>query len=166
MPRLDDLSPRDPLDPFPREPGDGLAPPSSLLERHPYVRRLQRELARLTAENAQLQSMQREMVRKDVIAARHLEPLNPAPRGVLAPLASGPTIVHVDTLRLLRNRVMGLREPIIRILRGGRGGQPLHSRSVTLLGPSQLRELYEFPLPGRPSAIAVLETFHDIDVIG
>jgi hypothetical protein len=159
-----DLSLPDPTDRANLDPADREAlPPGSILQRHPYVRRLQREITRLRDENHQLTTLQREMVNRDVLAARYLEPLNPAPIGVIAP-ASLPTIIHVDNLRLLRNRVMREQDPMIRLLVGGPEAIPQHCRDLRLLGPSELRERY-LALPRRSAALVVLETAAPIEVM-
>lgn len=163
---LDPFDQMDPTDPANAVDTDAPVgpPPNAFLKRHPYVRRLLRENARLRERNDQLTALQREMVNRDVVAARKLEPLNPAPIGTIVPVNNLPTYIHVDNLRLMRNRVMELEEPTIRIVPGGPYGTPQHCHSLRLLGVSELIERYRAPLPNRPAAVVVLTTAFPIEV--
>jgi len=136
----------------------------SHLARHPYVQRILRENATLREANQRLQKLQQEMFRREVLMARHLEPLNPAPVGIIEPVPGRPTIVHVDTFRLLQNRVMHEDAPTIRLLVGGPDAAPQHCHHVRL-GPSEIVERYAHPLPDRPNAIVVLWTDAPIEVL-
>lgn len=163
MPRLD-LSPANPDDLNNLDLEDARQPPpGTTLERHPYVRKLLRRITELTDANQQLVAIQNEMLNRDLLAARHLEPVNQAPLGLIHPVAGLPTIVHVDALRLLVNRVRGVRDPTIRILAGGLDATPQHCHELRL-GPSELVERYEQPLPGRSSALVVLYTHAPVEV--
>lgn len=156
----------DPTDPHNADDPPGVdLPPNAFLQRHPYVRSLLREIARLRERTDQVTALQRDMTNRDLVAARYLEPLNPAPIGIIEPRDNLPTYIHVDNLRVLRNRVMQTEEPTIRVIPGGLGGTPVHCRRLRLLGPSELREHYRQPLPNRPSAVIVLETLHAVEVL-
>jgi hypothetical protein len=161
-----DLSLPDPADPNNLDPADRvLSAPSSPLRAHPYVRRLQRELDALRKANDALRDLQREMMNRDLIAARNLEPLNPIPAGtVLTPAPGQPILLHVDNLRLLVNRVTGAHDPVIRLLNGGVTATPQHCRELRLLGPSALVE-HALALPHRPAALVVLETYAPVEVV-
>jgi hypothetical protein len=137
--------------------------PGSQLSRHPYVRRILRENAALKEANQRLQNLQQELFRREVLMARHLEPLNPAPVGSIEPANGVATVVHVDSFRLLTNRVRGEEAPTIRILVGGLTAAPLHAHWIRL-GACELRER-PVALPGRRGALAVLETYAPIEVL-
>lgn len=159
-----DLSLPDPTDPTNLDPVDRLEPPpNSNLQRHPYVRRLLREIAALRETVQARSDLQREMVNRSLVVGRALEPLNPAPPGLILPVAGLPTIVHVDNLRLLANRVRGESAPTIRILAGGPDAAPQHCHWVRL-GVSELRESAT-PLPNRSAAFVVLYTDAPVEVL-
>lgn len=164
MPRQFDLTladpeadPRGALDPLPRTPVDGR------LERHPHVRRLRREIARLREALAETAILRSEMVNRGLTGARNLEPLNPAPPGIYPPEGGLPTFIHVDNLRLLANRVNHTAHPTVRFLLGGPHGVPRHCYWLRI-GDSEL-VTSPVALPNRSSAFVVLQTLGPVTVL-
>lgn len=94
-----------------------------------------------------------------------LEPLQPLPPGTtLTPEEGQPIIVHVDAVRHQRNRHFHLQppEPLIRLIRSD--GEIYHARRIQL-GPSELVEAYDQPLPRRTQAICVLKTYVPVEIL-
>jgi len=147
----------------PLTPDEQPPPEGSQLARHPYVRYLLRKVASQAETIQAMSRVQREMVNRTLVVGRNLEPLNPAPIGVLEPLNGLPTIVHVDTLRMTANRVLDKDDPTIRILVGGENAAPLHAHWVQM----DDCELHQLPvaLPHRSGARVVLRTHRPIVVL-
>jgi hypothetical protein len=128
---------------------------------HPRFQQERRALAQSERRREQLEDMLRVSLNRD-LQTKDLEPVNAHPGGMLAPLAGGTLSIHVDALRIRSNRVNRARDPIIRILHAD---QVWHCHEIRLTGPSWMTEDYERHLPGKPSAVCVLQTASPIEVI-
>lgn len=98
-------------------------------------------------------------------AAELLEPLNLLPPGtILTPREDQPIIVHVDGVRHQQNKhlLLPIPEPLIRIILND--DDIYHARGVKL-GPSELVEAYDQPLPRRTQAICVLKTYAPVEIL-
>ena len=128
---------------------------------HPRFQQERRALAASERRREQLEDMLRVSLNRD-LQTKDLEPLNPHPGGMLAPIPGGVLSIHVDALRIRANRVNRTRDPIIRILRDS---EVWHCHEIRLTGESRMAEDYERHLPGKPSAVCVLQTASPIEVI-
>lgn len=128
---------------------------------HPRFQQERRALAASERRREQLEEMLRVQLNRD-LQTKDLEALNPHVGGVLAPVAGGTLTIHVDAMRIRANRVNRTRDPIIRVLHAD---QVWHCHEIRLTGPSWMAEDYERHLPGKPSAVCVLQTAHPIEVV-
>lgn len=128
---------------------------------HPVVQGLRRQLAASERRREQLEHVLRESLTRD-LQTRALEALSPRAPGMLAPAPGGVLTIHVDALRIRANRLRRTREPVIRILHLD---DVWHCHALRLHGPSWMAEDYDRPVPGRPSAVCVLQTADAIEVV-
>ena len=92
-----------------------------------------------------------------------LEPTRSVPVGTkIKPDPGGEIIIHVDSLRMHANRTLKQSEPIIRLIIGP---TIIHAHSIKVLGEATLAEDYENPLHDRPSAVCVLKTKGEVQVL-
>ena len=127
---------------------------------HPVVQGFRRQLAASERRREHLEDVLRGYLNRD-LQTRALEALNPREPGAFAPTRGGLLTIHVDALRIRANRINHAREPIIRILDRD---DVWHCHALT--GQSfSMAEDYDRPIPGKPSAVCVLQTADPIEVV-
>lgn len=128
---------------------------------HPVFQQERREKHALQRRNDHLEDLLRVSLNRD-LQTRSLEPINPHPVGLLSPILGGLITVHVDAMRIRANRLRNTREPVIRLLNGD---AVWHCHELRLTGPSWMAEAYDRPIPGRASAVCVLQTADPVEVV-
>lgn len=131
------------------------------IHQHPVVQRLRRELAACDRRREHLEELLRTYLGRE-LQARHLEPVNPHPAGVLAPAPGALLTIHFDAVRYRANRINHTREPVLRVLHLD---DVWHCHDLRTTGPGRIAEDYDKPVPERRSAVGVFQTAHPIEVI-
>ena len=131
------------------------------IHQHPAFQTVRRERDALKRRNEHLEDLHRVSLNRD-LQTRDLEPLNPRTPGIFAPAPGALLTIHVDALRIRANRINQTRDPIIRILHLS---EVWHCHAIKLTGPSWMAEDYDRALPGKLSAVCVLQTANAIEVI-
>jgi hypothetical protein len=127
---------------------------------HPVVQGLRRDRDALQRRNDHLEDLLRVSLNRD-LQTRAIEPLNPLAPGPFAPIPGGLLTIHVDALRIRANRLHRTRDPLIRILNGD---EVWHCRAIAI-NRARMAEDYDAPLPGKLSAVCVLQTADPIEVL-
>ena len=130
------------------------------IHQHPAYQTVRRERDALKRRNEHLEDVLRVQLNRD-LQTRDLEPLNPRTPGVFNPAPGALLTIHVDALRIRANRIHQTRDPIIRILHLS---DVWHCHAIA--GQSfTMAEDYDRALPGKLSAVCVLQTADAIEVL-